>query len=220
MHDGKIGTVHRITQHIRYGLTPLPFGTLLPLVTTSYMLGTVIKKSSVNYVIIKILLGWIPIKEDEKNATINRIYPLEVGIIYDLGDFIKLRVTKAIHDELLCKAYSVGLILKLYSENGYTGSKPFKIGLTSDTRHDEEVEKHYKDVDIIVPHLGSIDEKDFKSEDDVVVRNENHLMLRGVVSTIGKSNAKLAIISEFGEELEEHRLTIVSALDRVFREKI
>ena len=28
-----------ITQHIRYGLTPLPFGTLLPSVATSYMLG-------------------------------------------------------------------------------------------------------------------------------------------------------------------------------------
>jgi len=31
---------HQTTQHIRYGLTPLPFGTLLPSVATSYMLGT------------------------------------------------------------------------------------------------------------------------------------------------------------------------------------
>lgn len=30
----------RITQHIHYGLTPLPFGTLLPMVATSYMLRT------------------------------------------------------------------------------------------------------------------------------------------------------------------------------------
>gem|GEM_PF-3283982 len=29
-----------ITQHIRYGLTPLPFGTLLSSVATSYMLET------------------------------------------------------------------------------------------------------------------------------------------------------------------------------------
>ena len=29
---------HQITHHIRYGLTPLPFGTLLPSVATSYML--------------------------------------------------------------------------------------------------------------------------------------------------------------------------------------
>ena len=40
MHDGKIGIVHRITWQIRYGLTPLPFGTLLPSVTMSYMLET------------------------------------------------------------------------------------------------------------------------------------------------------------------------------------
>jgi hypothetical protein len=33
-------TALRTTQYIRYGLTPLPFGTLLPLVGTSYMLRT------------------------------------------------------------------------------------------------------------------------------------------------------------------------------------
>ena len=31
---------HQITQHIRYGLTPLPLGKLLPSVATSYMLET------------------------------------------------------------------------------------------------------------------------------------------------------------------------------------
>ena len=40
MRNRKKGTVHRITQHIRYGLVPLPFGTLLPSVATSHMLGT------------------------------------------------------------------------------------------------------------------------------------------------------------------------------------
>ncbi|PIP12603.1 MAG: hypothetical protein COT45_05885 [bacterium (Candidatus Stahlbacteria) CG08_land_8_20_14_0_20_40_26] len=32
--------IRQITQHIRYGLTPLPLGTLLPSVATSYMLET------------------------------------------------------------------------------------------------------------------------------------------------------------------------------------
>lgn len=31
---------HQITQHIRSRLTPLSLGTLLPMVATSYMLGT------------------------------------------------------------------------------------------------------------------------------------------------------------------------------------
>jgi len=167
---------------------------------------------------LKKFLGWIPIDEDEKNAKINRIYPLEKEKTYDLGDYITLRVTKAIHDEVLCKAYSVGLILELYGESDYTESKPFRIGFTSDTRHDKHVEEQYKDVDIIVPHLGSIDENDFGIGDDEVKRNKkDHLMLTGVNSTIYKSNAKLAIISEFGEELGEHRLTMVDALDKVFR---
>jgi len=32
--------IGRLTQHIRYGLTPLHFGTLIPSVATSYMLET------------------------------------------------------------------------------------------------------------------------------------------------------------------------------------
>jgi len=166
---------------------------------------------------LKKFLGWIPIDEDEKNAKINRIIPLEKGISYDLGDYIKLRVTRAIHDEVLCKAYSVGIIFELQGESGYTEAKPFRIGFTSDTRHDKYVEEQYKDANIIVPHLGSIDKNDLKLGDDEVKRNKNHLMLTGVISTIYMSNAKLAIISEFGEELGEHRLTIVSALNKVFR---
>jgi tetratricopeptide (TPR) repeat protein len=165
----------------------------------------------------KKFIGWIPIYEAEEDAKINRIYPLEVGITYDLGDYIRIRATKAIHDEVLCKAYSVGLIFELSGENGYTKSDPFKIGYTSDTRHDKVVEEQYEGVDIIVPHLGSIDENDFKIGDDMVKRDENHLMLAGVISTIYKSKAKLAIISEFGEELGEERVTIVGALNGVFR---
>ncbi len=165
----------------------------------------------------KKFLGWIPIYEAEEDAKINRIYPLEVGNTYDLGDSIRIRATKAIHDEVLCKAYSVGIIFELYGESGYTKTNPFRIGYTSDTRHDKDIEEQYEGVDIIVPHLGSIDENDFKMGDDTVKRDENHLMLTGVISTIYKSNAKLAIISEFGEELGEERVTIVGALNRVFR---
>jgi len=32
--------IRQITQHIPFGLTALPFGTVLPSVATSYMLGT------------------------------------------------------------------------------------------------------------------------------------------------------------------------------------
>jgi tetratricopeptide (TPR) repeat protein/ribonuclease BN (tRNA processing enzyme) len=164
----------------------------------------------------KKFLGWIPIDE-EKNPLINRIYPLEKGVSYDLRGYnLRIKATKAIHNEILSKTYSVGLIFELYGEGNYTKNHPFEIGYTSDTRHDEDIEEQYKGVDIIVPHLGSIDENDFKLEEEK--RHQNHLMLNGVISTIYRSNAELAIISEFGEELEEHRMSIVGALNRVFQE--
>ena len=57
-----------ITQHIRYGLAPLPFGTLFPMVATSYMLGTlyaimeeeqlVVKKICVNVISLKRQKDW------------------------------------------------------------------------------------------------------------------------------------------------------------------
>jgi len=164
----------------------------------------------------KKFLSWIPV-DVNGNASINRIYPLERGISYPLEMYsLKLIVTEALHDEVLTKDYSVGFVLELYSDGEYKEDKIFRIGYTSDTRHDEDIEEQYKGVDIIIPHLGSIDENDFSLEEEE--RHKNHLMLRGVISTIHRSGANLAIISEFGEELGEHRMAIVGALDRVFQD--
>lgn len=44
-------------------------------------------------------------------------------------------------------------------------------------------------------------------------------MLKGVISTLCKSNAKLAVISEFGEELGNSRFKIVKALSNAFQER-
>jgi len=157
-------------------------------------------------------LSWLSLKENEP---IRRIYPLQEGISYNLEGFnCKLKVTKALHDEVISKDYSVGLIFELYDNEQYTVENPFRIGYMSDTGHDENIENQYKGVDILIPHIGSIDESDLKFEEK---RKGNHLMLRGTISSIFKSNAKLAIVSEFGEELGEHRMTIIGALNDVFQ---
>jgi hypothetical protein len=70
------GTAHQITQHIRYGLTPLPFRTLLPSVATSYILRAIYKipnptfgkQSYLNVEVICIK------KEVNKNANNNTFY--------------------------------------------------------------------------------------------------------------------------------------------------
>lgn len=164
----------------------------------------------------KKFLGWIPIEKSDHDVKINRIYPLERGNTLDLEEKYKMKIVskKAAHNEILSQTYSVGIILELYDENSPHGSKPFRIGYTSDTQNDKNVEEQYRGVDIIVPNLGSIEENDFKETLEI---NENHLMLKGVISTIYKSKAKLAIISEFGEELGEHRIRIVDALNKVFQ---
>lgn len=163
----------------------------------------------------KKFLGWIPIDENDKNAKIRRIYPLEPGITYDLEDYsLKLKIKKAIHNEILAKTYSTGLIVELYGKSGYEKRKSFKIGFTSDTRHADEIVAQYKNVDVLVPHLGSIDENDFNPLS--LKRDQNHLKLKGVISAISKAKAKLAIISEFGEELGESRVDLVDALNGAF----
>lgn len=163
----------------------------------------------------KKLLSWIPVEETSNDKMIRHVYPLEVGMPYNLEEYnFTLKATNAIHDEVLTKTYSVGLIFEFYDDNE---DKPFVLGYTSDTRHDETIEEQYRDVNLIIPHMGSIDQKDFGYKVKNIERNKNHLMLTGVSSTIFKSNAELAIISEFGEELGEHRVKVIHALDKVFQ---
>lgn len=162
---------------------------------------------------LKKFLGWIHLNEPVESSQINRIIPLERGMQYDLEDYdIKLTATTAEHPEVLSKDYAIGLILDLCNN-----MEPIlKIGYTSDTKWSKNVVQQYESVDVIVAHLGSINEDDFKSDDEKEGIKENHLMLTGVISTIYKSKAKLAIVSEFGEELGVHRLDLVKAINSVF----
>lgn len=163
----------------------------------------------------KKFLGWIPVDEKDKNAKIRRIYPLEQGITYDLEDYsLKLKIKKATHKEILAETYSTGLIIELYGRAGYNKRKPFRIGFTSDTKYVDEIVAQYRNVDMLVPHLGSIDENDFNPLSQK--KDSNHLKLKGVISAISKSQPKLAVISEFGEELGNSRVDLVSALSRAF----
>ncbi|MGC1120229.1 MAG: tetratricopeptide repeat protein, partial [Candidatus Methanofastidiosia archaeon] len=162
-------------------------------------------------------LCWVPTEPGEKSF-INRVHSLEYGNSYDLKDYgLTLKVTRAVHDEVLSKSCSVGLIFELYDEEEHTRDSPLRIGYTSDTGHFESVEEQYRGVEMIIAHLGSIEKADFDPEEKDEPRN--HLMLRGVMSVIDKSGARLALISEFGEELGESRIKIVDALDNIFRGK-
>lgn len=160
---------------------------------------------------LKKMLSWISITGD--NPNIKRIYPLEKEITHVMNEYnMKITAKEAFHNEIISTEYSVGIILELCDEN----NNIFKIGYTSDTQCRKSVGNQYDGVDLIITHLGSVNEDDFKKEDEKEGIKENHLMLTGVISTIYKSNADLAIVSEFGEELGEHRIAIVEALNKIF----
>jgi len=89
-----------------------------------------------------------------------------------------------------------------------TKDNPFKIGYTSDTRQDEDVENQYKGVDIIIPHLGSIDENDFKFEEER--RGMNHLMLKGIISTINKSANSICLVILCGGPHLDQEISMIS----------
>ncbi|KAF5044837.1 Photosystem I assembly protein Ycf3 [anaerobic digester metagenome] len=162
---------------------------------------------------LKKMLSWISLKND--NPNIKRVYTLEKGLEYHLADYnMNIKTTEAVHNEIVTDEYSVGLIFELYDENK---DNIFKIGYTSDTQCKKVISDQYEGVDLIITHLGSINEDDFKRDDEKRGIKENHLMLTGVISTIFKSKAKLAIISEFGEELSDERVTLVKSLNNVFQ---
>ena len=87
----------------------------------------------------------------------------------------------------------VGLIIELRTpDNGL-----FRMGITGDTKYWKGMETAFKDLDLLVAHLGTIG--DPKSQ---------HLQEEGCVMLIKATHPKLTVISEFGEELIDQRCKI------------
>ncbi|MBN2134268.1 MAG: tetratricopeptide repeat protein [Acidobacteria bacterium] len=143
--------------------------------------------------------GWLNPREDY----LRKIHVVEEGIEYPLTNILSVLPTKAIHCEILAKNYALGYIFKL------RGRKI--IGFTGDTAwaQDGSIAEPYKKCDILVAHLGSIYEKDFKGE-----LHSNHLGLLGLSGLIGAVKPKLCVISEFGEELETFREELANNLTK------
>jgi len=68
---------------------------------------------------------------------------------------LEIETIPAWHDELIDTHSSVGLIFKLYE--GVIDTDPkCRIGITGDTEYYDKIQNKYKDVDILVAHLGDI----------------------------------------------------------------
>jgi len=160
------------------------------------------------------------------------LFTLNRGTDFDLLGGGRLHVLPAYHDELLSRDHAVGLLFTLGSHK-----EPRRILLTSDTglfplladsrkptadasTSQAEIGKQYLqvvsagDVDLMLVHIGSIKREEFDTEKKLIADAcyPNHLGIIGTARVIAMCRPKLAVISEFGEEMRDFRFALVKDL--------
>lgn len=172
---------------------------------------------------------------------IGEIFTINQGDTYRLNDgSTEMTVLPAYHDEIVTRYYAVGLhfafdfgeagkrTLLLTSDTGLY--PPTEKGESDQDQQSSKTEIHelykqlneklVKDVDLLVPHLGSIGKKELNPVKDMNWKPEdilygNHLGVLGVLRLISAIKPKLALVSEFGEELKTFRQDLLKMMQKV-----
>lgn len=160
------------------------------------------------------------------HETVGNVRFLNINEVHKLEDYnIKIKSIKAKHNEFGSETHVIGLCFELYT-NFKDDSKPkFKIGLTSDTGWYEGLSEEFTGVDILIAHIGGIKKHEITlipdpgkwrrkyladyyynidNLDDGRMNEyyyKNHLGLWGCYHLLSDVHPKLAILSEFGEEV-------------------
>ncbi|MHB8868322.1 MAG: MBL fold metallo-hydrolase [Thermoleophilia bacterium] len=170
------------------------------------------------------------------NAKVSEVYEIvgsktEGEIIVPRLDGMNIRWTRAVHcldvRETSPTYVASGFIL----EYSMGGCRTARIGFTGDTAFDEAVAQEYKGVDLLVMHLGKVYVADVEALDAPEFvwsrgreswaqdrQEANHLGLSGALAMLARfsqeEGPKLVVLSEFGEELGVHRITVANHLQR------
>lgn len=137
-----------------------------------------------------------------------------------VGSELSIITTKTQHHEMITTTYALGFVLKC-------GDKTIRF--TGDTGWNEIIEdgnakllesKQVDKIDILVPHLGSIEESEFNFDYAKTIKEniqegifyEQHLGILGCICMIHHSRPDLVIFSEFGEELKTIRSSVVKKI--------
>jgi ribonuclease BN (tRNA processing enzyme) len=156
--------------------------------------------------------GWLEFFQSTRPDPygISRIYALnsqpgECGFPVP-GTEITLRPTYAEHHEIIASGYSVGLVVDLYEGQ----NKEASIGFTSDTAWTPEIQKQYDQCNLLVMHIGTVDEKELTEYKTY----SKHLGALGVSQLISemRQDCQLYLFSEFGEEFRESRREIMTTI--------
>ncbi len=153
---------------------------------------------------------------------IDKVEILNDNQVYEISKDVKMKATRAMHRDILTEMTSKGLIFQMKRP-----SRTYALGITGDTkfyfRTAEKKEKSlcdfFENIDVLVLHMGSMHEDEFELTSDNFVGHQyqgEHLGIRGIMNMIFQCRPKLAIISEFGEELKHMRISIARWIDNTF----
>ena len=180
--------------------------------------------------------GMVNLRDDDFT---DRVFTLNAGGELDLLGGGRLRVLPAYHDELMATDQAVGLLVTLPTAQGErrvlftgdTGLFPLKRGqrkpvsVTGDPK--AEISQRYLAagaalVEVMVVHIGSIKRqelsRDFES-DPATACYPNHLGMLGTARVVTACRPKLAVLSEFGEEMKGIRIPMVASLQENLLDK-
>ena len=153
----------------------------------------------------------------KNESVIEKFEILNENQTYHISPNLLMKGIKTIHNDIVTETSSRGLIFELKR-----GSKKFKLGITGDTKLYSGVSDAlglyslFENIDVLVLHIGSIHEREFETIKDNFEFHEydgEHLGIRGIVNMIFRCRPKLAIISEFGEELKDLRSKMAYEID-------
>lgn len=161
---------------------------------------------------------------------IETLITLNTGNDYTLPGDLRLNVLPAFHDEVIARDQSIGLLFSLpfgdetrkvlfTSDTGLFPLKRDERGFVPDTDKNElwqdYPEEALTDIDLLVVHIGSINKKEIDVDLGKGIGEclyPNHLGVIGTTRMISKLAPKLAVVSEFGEEMRLFRCDLVKQI--------
>jgi hypothetical protein len=115
---------------------------------------------------------------------------------------------------------AIGLVFVLKDENGQTKAR---VGITSDSRWFETLPAGFKDCDVLVAHLGTIEigEAEAKAGEGAdgggFLKTDltDHLGTKGCFRLMHGVKPQIFVMGEFGEELVETRFKILQVFNKL-----
>jgi len=131
--------------------------------------------------------------------------PKDYDLISDLG--LRFRATFCKHNELLGDSTTFGVCLDLHGDGG---RRCCRLSITSDTAYRDCICDQYKASDILVAHVGTVEEPGSHG------LLASHLGTRGIrklIRRLGKA-PRLTVLTEWGEECYGQRVNVCDLLSR------